>query len=283
MRRVAVFGCLVLLLVGPVLVVGCGGTKTTTVSTTTPTTGTLFKYKGMSFKVPAGYEAKVEMNGNPVESSYEKEINIYPNSKAKNIAVLVQPYDSAGDSTGKYDDWILGGQEKIDGYDAYIWSSNGPGSKADIYVVTGTPLGKVKVVLQAGYNSQLAKEIVDSITFSKVDEWFVTYGSILTTLSTDLKAVGTDASNSYTTAVLADAQKLMTDLQTAKSYPAVPSAQAASDFKASLSGLSAAAQDIIDGVNKNDVSLINRATSEVKEGNTYLQKATEDIKSLTGQ
>ena len=106
------------------------------------------------------------------------------------------------------------------------------------------------------------------------------------TLSGDLNTIRTDAENyrgGSTATILGDARKCKDDIATARSYPAIPSAQASADFSAALSALTASAQDATDGLNNNDSSLIQRAASEMNQGSTYIQNTTDDINKLLGQ
>jgi len=120
----------------------------------------------------------------------------------------------------------------------------------------------------------------------RVRAWNSQYGSIVKTLSGDLNIISTDAENyrgGSTAKILSDAQKCKDDIATARSYPAIPSAQASADFSAALSALTASAQDATDGLNNNDSSLIQRAANEMNQGSTYIQNTTDDINKVMGQ
>ena len=120
----------------------------------------------------------------------------------------------------------------------------------------------------------------------RVRAWNSQYGSIVKTLAGDINTLRTDAENyqgGSTATILSDAQKCKDDIATARSYPAIPSAQASADFSAALSALTASAQDATDGLNNNDSSLIQRADNEMNQGSTYIQNTTDDINKVMGQ
>lgn len=111
-------------------------------------------------------------------------------------------------------------------------------------------------------------------------EWSDKYMPMFMTMGTDVDTMITDAKyGSSISAVSADAQKVIADINTAQSYPAIPDAQAAADFSTALAEFKASAQDMLNGINNNDMNLIQQAATEMNSGMDSLKKVNTDIKN----
>jgi hypothetical protein len=115
-----------------------------------------------------------------------------------------------------------------------------------------------------------------------VDIWYTTdVQPTVTKLQADLSRVSTDASNDNGSALLADCQQTLTDVQAAQADPQVADPTLASDWTKVLADFSAGANDCIGAVHNNgDVSLVDRSRSEIEQGNTDAGKLATDIEKL---
>jgi len=110
-------------------------------------------------------------------------------------------------------------------------------------------------------------------------EWGNKYMPMARTIGLDVDTMTTDGKNGSLSAVSADAQKLIADITTAQSYPAIPDAQAAADFSTALAEFKAAAQGMLNGINNNDTSLFSQAATELNSGMDSLAKVITDIQN----
>ena len=122
---------------------------------------------------------------------------------------------------------------------------------------------------------------VQPTTKQQVVTWYGTYGSILQTLTSDLNSISTDGKNEDMVSMNTDCTQLQTDVATAQGFPAIPDAQAASDYSSALTYMASAAQDCVVGTTgSGDASLLQRAASEMNQATTKLTDATADIQAL---
>jgi hypothetical protein len=76
-------------------------------------------------------------------------------------------------------------------------------------------------------------------------------------------------------------KQILSDTTTAKSLPAIPNAQTASDWSSAVNYFATGAQDCIDGIASANVTLTQKADTEFQSGNTKLEATVSDIKALT--
>lgn len=118
-------------------------------------------------------------------------------------------------------------------------------------------------------------------TGDKITAWDSKYGSVFTTLGNDLSTFSKDAEAGNVSAAGADCQQMQTDIATAQNEAAIPDSTVEQHWSSALSDLSAAAQDCVQGVNNNDVTLIQQANSEITQGNTQLADTTTAIEQAS--
>jgi hypothetical protein len=115
-------------------------------------------------------------------------------------------------------------------------------------------------------------------TAQQVASWETQYGSSLTNIVNDFTSVSKDASNP--TALAVDCQKIASDVTTAQGQPPIPNSATQSDWSSALSSYASGAQDCTQGLENNDATMINKATTEFSQGNTSLDAASASIQSL---
>lgn len=120
-------------------------------------------------------------------------------------------------------------------------------------------------------------------TASQISVWNSKYGSIFTTLGNDLSTFSTDAKAGDVAASGNDCQQLKDDVATAKGQPAIPESTVEQHWSSALSYLDSAAQDCINGVNQNDVSLITQANNEMNQATDEINATTTAIQQASGQ
>lgn len=116
----------------------------------------------------------------------------------------------------------------------------------------------------------------------QVSAWWDQYGYIVQTFGKDASKTSTDAGNGNVTQMGADCKQMLSDVQKAQSFPAIPDPQTASNFSSAMSYYADGSQDCIDGANNYDASLIRKAAGEISQGNTQIGVAANDIKRLEG-
>lgn len=115
----------------------------------------------------------------------------------------------------------------------------------------------------------------------QVNDWFNKYGYILQTLSNDFSQLGTDGKNQDSVAVGNDCSTINTDVKTAQGFPAIPDAQAASDFSTALAYFQTGASDCVTAVNNTDGPGLTKASNEMSQGNDKMTATATDIKNAS--
>lgn len=114
----------------------------------------------------------------------------------------------------------------------------------------------------------------------KVTAWFNQYDYLIKAYSPDFDQIDKDAGNSDTAAVGADCQKLASDVAAAQKAPAIPDAQAASDFSSALTYYQTGATQCVAAANNDDSQGLIDAAAVLVKGNGKIKATTADIQAV---
>ena len=117
----------------------------------------------------------------------------------------------------------------------------------------------------------------------QVSDWFTKYGSVINAYEPDFTQIGTDAGNNDTVAVGNDCQKLSDDVATAQALPAIPDAQAASDFSSALTYYQSGATQCVTAANNNDNQGLIDSAALMTKGNDKIKATIADINAAKNQ
>ena len=112
-------------------------------------------------------------------------------------------------------------------------------------------------------------------------KWVANNKAVVTTLSADVAALGTDlpaaVSSHSLSAVTASCQTLATDVATAKALPPIPNSTAQKAWTSLLDDLSSAAQKCSDGIAKNDTGELSQAATKVSSSSSTLSSLKQTL------
>lgn len=112
-------------------------------------------------------------------------------------------------------------------------------------------------------------------------KWVTNNKTVVTTLSADVAALGTDlpaaVSSHSLSAVTASCQKLATNVATAKALPPIPNSIAQKAWTSLLDDLSSAAQKCSDGVSKSDTGELSQAVTKVSSSSSSLNSLKQTL------
>lgn len=117
----------------------------------------------------------------------------------------------------------------------------------------------------------------------QVSDWFNKYDYLIKAYGPDFDQIGVDAGNHDTVAVGNDCQKLSDDVAAAQKAPAIPDAQAASDFSSALTYYQAGATQCVTAANNNDNQGLVDAAATLTKGNDKIKATTADINAAKNQ
>lgn len=113
----------------------------------------------------------------------------------------------------------------------------------------------------------------------QVNDWNNKYGYMFQTLSNDFSKLSKDAGNQDVSAVGNDCNTLNADVTTAQAFPAIPDAQAASDFSTALAYFQTGSKDCVTAVDNSDGSGLIKASNEMSQGNDKITATGGDMKA----
>lgn len=113
----------------------------------------------------------------------------------------------------------------------------------------------------------------------QVKDWNTKYGYMFQTLSDDFSQLGTDGKNQDAAAVGNDCNTINTDVTTAQAFPAIPDAQAASDFSTALAYFQTGSKDCATAISNSDGSGLIKASNEMSQGNDKITATGADIRA----
>lgn len=113
----------------------------------------------------------------------------------------------------------------------------------------------------------------------QVKDWNNKYGYMFQTLSDDFSKLSKDAGNQDVSGVGSDCNVLNADVTTAQAFPAIPDAQAASDFSTALAYFQTGSKDCVTAVNNSDGSGLVKASNEMSQGNNKITATGVDIRA----
>ncbi len=127
--------------------------------------------------------------------------------------------------------------------------------------------------------AQTSSTVANSV--SGTVKWVTNNKAVVTTLSADVAALGTDlpaaVSSQNPSAVTASCQKLATDVATAKALPPIPNSTAQKAWSSLLDDLSSAAQKCSDGIAKNDTGTLSQAATKVSSSSSSLSSLKQAL------
>ena len=147
-------------------------------------------------------------------------------------------------------------------------------------VITGCSSSSTSSTTTTGQSpAQTSSTVANSVTGTV--KWVTNNKAVVTTLSADVAALGTDlpaavSSHSLST-VTASCQKLVTDVSTAKALPPIPNSIAQKAWTSLLNDLSSAAQKCSDGVAKDDTGELSQAATKVSSSSSSLNSLNQAL------